>query len=404
MNKLLSRLPHVKNKNVALFYIFSIIHACYFAEGNWIFLYLFYFNYATIGLLDSIAFTIWVLLEIPAGSIADIIGRKRVIRFSFLAVALGILMQALASSPVMLFLGNVIFYIGLAFYSGSMEALTYDTLIEAKVEKDFDKIVATSKSLQAIAYVIAVLIGGYASSINIRLPFLIWGVVHAFAFIISFMLKEPKVDSIKVTLKSYLSHNLKGIKELFKPQLKPYLFFIFIVLGVVFWYDWGFIKPAVVISFGFDSISMGYIFALEGLLIAILLPLLPKIRKMINDYTGLVILNFLVVLSIFLFGSDIGYWGVLPIVTIALAGNFAYGWISIIINKHVSSNRRATSLSVVSTLLKIPYVLTAYLSGRIIEEGYMTQFLYAIALLLGLISLMNLLKNLRLLNKKVTLN
>jgi hypothetical protein len=285
-----------------------------------------------------------------------------------------------------------------------MEALTYDTLIEAKVEKDFDKIVATSKSLQAIAYVIAVLIGGYASSINIRLPFLIWGIVHAFAFIISFMLKEPKVDSIKVTLKSYLSHNLKGIKELFKPQLKPYLFFIFIVLGVVFWYDWGFIKPAVVISFGFDSISMGYIFALEGLLIAILLPLLPKIRKLINDYTGLVILNFLVVLSIFLFGSDIGYWGVLPIVTIALAGNFAYGWISIIINKHVSSNRRATSLSVVSTLLKIPYVLTAYLSGRIIEEGYMTQFLYAIALLLGLISLINLLKNLRLLNKKAMLN
>lgn len=395
MKALLKKIPYFGNRNILIYYLFCIVHASYFAEGNWIFLYLLYFNYAAIGLVDSIAFGIGLLLEIPTGAIADLIGRRTAVRLSFLIVSLGILTQGFASSPVMLFIGNVLFFIGLAFYSGSMEALTYDTLIELKKEKDYDRIVATSKSLQSISYVIAVLIGGFAATINVRYPFLLWGVMHAIAFVLTFALKEPKIDTVKVSLFSYLDHNRAGIKELLRPKLKPYLFFMFMILGIIFWYDWGFIKPAVAVNYGFDSIGMGIIFAIEGIFIAMLMPLLPKIRKHVNDYTGLVILNFFTIFCVFLFGNNIGIWGALPIIVIAVVGNFAYAWISIIINREVDSSKRATALSTVATILKVPYVITAYISGQIIEAGFLSQFLLATALVIGIISFINLLKNYR---------
>lgn len=400
MTSVFSRLPGIRNKNVKLYYLFSIIHGSFFAEGNWIFLYLYFFTYSTIGLLDSIAFTIGLLLEIPSGAIADLIGRKTMVRLSFFFVALGVLTQALAISPLMLFLGNVVFYIGMAFYAGSMEALAYDTLIEIKSEDNYDKIVASSRSLQSLAYILAVLIGGYIASINYRLPFLLWGILHFIGFIASFKLTEPKTDTIKISLRTYLSINKQGIKALFSKKLKPFLFYIFIILGLVYWFDWGFVKPAVAINFGFNEITMGYVFAIEGIVIALVLPLLPKIRKYIGDYFGLAVLNFFLVLCLYLFGTNIGLYGALPIIGIALINKLAYSWITIIINREVESSRRATALSTVSTILKIPYALTAFLCGQIVEAGFLSQMMFFIAFIIGTVSIINLLRNIKLLSSK----
>ena len=61
-------------------------------------------------------------------------------------------------------------------------------------------------------------------------------------------------------------------------------------------------------------------------------------------------------------------------ILIMIAGGLAAPWISIIVNKRIDSKNRATTLSTVALLTKIPYVLVAVAAGKMIEEGKIGLF------------------------------
>jgi len=391
IKQLLAGIPHKENRNVVLFYIFTTIHAAFFADGNWIFLYLIYMTYGQLGIMDSVAFGIGLLLEIPTGAIADLFGRKVTIQISSFFITVGIMMQALGLNAWALFFGNIIFFIGMSFYSGAADALIYDTLQEKNLSGDYEKLYATSKSFHSLSYIIAVLIGGLVATINVRLPWLLWGILHGIGFILTFFLYEPKVDSIKFSLKSYLTQNLEGFKQLFLPKLKPFVVFIFLILGINYIYDWGYLKPAIALSFDFSSIGMGVVFAAGSLLSAVLINFLPALRKKLGDYRGMLLLNTVSILAVFLFAFKLGYWGTIPIILMFLIGNFAGTWITIIINAHVPSKYRATTLSTVAMFLKIPYVLTAFFIGNLIDQGHMKEIMLWAVILLSVISMIEML-------------
>lgn len=388
-------------RNIIVFYILSVIQGAFFIEGNWIFLYLIYFNYEMLGFIDTVAFSVGLLLEIPSGAIADVIGRKKTIIMAMFFLSLGLFMQFFAGDQIAIFLGNIIFFIGNAFYSGSMEALTFDTMIKDNDEKNYGKISSRGKSFSSISTIVAVIIGGLLSTINIRYPFLLMGIFYSIGFILSFFLTEPKIDSIKVTVKSYFDLIKSSIRDLKLPSIRPFIFFIISILGISYWYEWGMIKPAISVNLGFDSKQMGLVFSLAYLFVAILVPTIPKLRKWINDYSAISILNFLLVVTLFLFGLNLGNWGFIPIILIGCIGALTTTWISIIINEKIQSSNRATILSTVSMLLKIPYILSAWISGYLIDRGYFSQLLFGIALIVGIFSFINLLKKQELFKQKL---
>jgi len=388
-------------RNIIIFYILSIIQGAFFIESNWIFLYLIYFNYEMLGFIDTIAFSIGLLLEIPSGAIADVIGRKKTVIMAMLLLSLGLLTQFFASDQITIFIGNIIFFIGNAFYSGSMEALTFDTLVKNKDENNYEKIASIGRSLNSLANIIAVLLGGLLATINIRYPFLLMAIFYFIGFIFSFSLTEPHIDSVKMTVKNYFDLIKSTIRDLRLPSIKPFVFFIISILGISYWYEWGMIKPAISVNLGYDSEQMGLIFSLSYLLIAILLPTIPKLRKWINDYTAISILNFLLVLALFLFGLNLGSWGFIPMLLIGAIGGLTTTWISIIINEKIQSSNRATILSTIAMLLKIPYIFTAWISGYLIDQGYFSQLLFGIALIVGIFSFINLLKKQDLFKQKI---
>jgi len=343
-------------------------------------------TYGQLGIVDSVAFGIGLLFEIPTGAIADLLGRKITIQISSLLITIGIMLQALGVSSWYLFFGNIIFFIGMSFYSGAADALIYDSLTEKGHADSYIRIYTVSKSFRSVSYILAVILGGFLATINVRLPWLLWGILHGIGFILSFGLREPKIDSLKFSWKSYLKQNLEGFKQLFLPKLKPFVVFIFLILGVNYVYDWGYIKPAIAISFNFNSMSMGLVFATGSLLAAILINFLPALKKKISDYQGMVILNLLSIFSLFLFSQDLKYWGALPIILMFIIGNFAGTWITIVINQHIESKYRSTTLSTVAMFLKIPYVLTAFLIGGLIDQGYLKIMLFWAAMILLAIS------------------
>jgi hypothetical protein len=211
---------------------------------------------------------------------------------------------------------------------------------------------------------------------------LIWGCTHFIGFLISLFLEEPKVDTFVFSFKNYIKQTIRGFREIFKKQLRPYIFFIITILGVSYMYEWGLIKPSIGVSFGFGAAEMSYVFMFEGLISPIIYFNFKSIRKKTGDYLGLVLLNFLLIICFFLFSGNLGAWGAIPMILMSLVSSLANPWLVIIINKFTPSEVRATTLSTLAMILKLPYVITIAYLGNLVNEGFLKSTLLYLAIIL----------------------
>ena len=89
--------------------------------------------------MESAVMIICVVLDIPAGALADVIGRKKSLIIGRVFLLASIVGFATMHSPVEAWISNIIWAIGYSFQSGADQALLYNTLKEAGIEKDFIK-------------------------------------------------------------------------------------------------------------------------------------------------------------------------------------------------------------------------------------------------------------------------
>lgn len=178
-----------------------------------------------------------------------------------------------------------------------------------------------------------------------------------------------------------------GVKELLQPQLRKFVIFFFTLTGAYYMYSWGFIRPAIATSFGFFAKEQAVILSILTLVGAVAIRLAPKFRRYVSDYAGLVILSIVMGISFLIAAFSIGYYGFLAMLTIALAGKFAYPWLSIVVNKRIPSKYRATTLSTAALINRIPYVVIAITPGSLIEQGRLSTFNIGtgITILLGIL-------------------
>ena len=146
--------------------------------------------------LEAILIIAVLFSEVPTGIIADKIGRKFSLSLLILLYIIGNIWTIFAFSYTQFIIIEILFGIGIAFGSGAIEALVYDTLKYQKKEKEMSKVWGSINSYSLIASVIAVIIGGYIARSHDPKYFvlLIWlftlGAI--IAFIISLSIKERK--------------------------------------------------------------------------------------------------------------------------------------------------------------------------------------------------------------------
>src|SRR4030042_5051793 len=139
-------------------------------------------------------------------------------------------------------------------------------------------------------------------------------------------------------------------------------------------YSWGFIRPAMANSFGFYVKEQAWIFPSLAIISTFFVRLLPQIRNKISDLRGLSLLLFLIALGFMSAFFPLGKYGLMVLFVIAMAGNLADPWISVVVNKQIESKNRATTLSTLALLSKIPYVLLAIIAGESIDKGSFGKF------------------------------
>lgn len=157
-------------------------------------------------------------------------------------------------------------------------------------------------------------------------------------------------------------------------SLSYYIGFFFALVGVYYLYSWGFVRPAIATSFGFFSKEQAIILPALTIFGAFIVRLIPTMKKYVSDITGLMTLSLFMSVGFILSFFSLGWYGLIPMFLIAVAGHLATPWISIIVNKRIESKDRATTLSTISLLNKIPYVVIVVTVGKMVENGTLPIF------------------------------
>ena len=81
-----------------------------------------------------------IVLEVPSGMMADVLGRKKIFILSHIALMVYYITTLYSNSAVLLVFANLFHGIGRAFGSGSLEALLIDKAIEKQGADNLKKI------------------------------------------------------------------------------------------------------------------------------------------------------------------------------------------------------------------------------------------------------------------------
>jgi MFS family permease len=375
------RLPLTSHSNIRLFYLLTITTNAFFIVGNWIFFWTRFMTYGQLGFVDASCFAFGMLMEIPTGAVSDLIGKKKTLLAALFLSSLGVFVITPASNIVQIVIGFLIAQIGWALYSGAAEAFAYDTLKDEGLEAEFDEVISASSMVSIVTVLIATLVGIWLYQIDFRLTHFAWGMSYLVGFFLCFFLKEPRTDSVTFSFAQYFNQLSQGAHQLLQPTLRKFIILIFALLGVHYLFSYGFVKPAMAEGFGWYAKEQGIVSAGLSLFAAILSRLIPWMRKKLSDMQGLVLLTGILGLGFVIASFSSGWFGVVPFILIVGAGSLSSPWVSVVINREIPSQYRATTLSTVAMMTKIPYILTAVIAGGMIQEGKLALFTMTAGLL-----------------------
>jgi MFS family permease len=304
-----------------------------------------------------------VIFEVPTGIFADKFGKK-------LSIVVGAGLMS-----VIIFLFGVVdnFWafalleasggVAISFLSGSNSALLYETLKQLKQEDKFKKINGQINQYTLISIAVANIIGGFIAKIGVQYTFKATAITAFLGMLIATQLKEPYLKKAKE--KSY-------IKEAFKELIlrDRELRFVLVISLIIYLFNqvlFNIYQPYFLVS-GIDIAYFGVIFASFQIVAAFGSKYAYLFEQKIGFIKGLWVLLAIVIVSIFLLGNIVAIYSFVFIYLQQIVRGIRPVLVSDFINKRVSSEYRATILSLQSLIASIAYVplmsLLSFLSGH----------------------------------------
>lgn len=346
-------------RNIQIAYVLSFLYRSWFWLGIWILYYLRFTDYAGIGFLEAVMITTMTLGEIPTGAIADIVGKKFALVLAFSIAGAGNVIMALAPSyPVLLF-SIIAMTIGGTFYSGSLEALVYDTLKDLRKESLYQSVLGKMSTLQNLGMAIAGVTGGYLYTIHHSLPFLAVGASYVIAAAACFALHEPSVDTEKFSIKTFIRQTTQGFHQLFRNRIIASQSLLLIIPGSIMVATENVINDATAVEYGFSSTQLGILATCLYLFGAYVSSRTDFILKRYARNTLYIMMAGLYIVSLLATPYLTLYAGALLLI-FRLGIQTLYGNLtSVVVNENTESRYRATTLSTYNLIHNIPYVLSA---------------------------------------------
>jgi len=352
--------PTFNLKNIGIYYLLGIFLHGWFILPNWVFYFSKYITLTQIGIVEGVAILVGVLMEVPSGALSDLFGKKKTIIFGSLVIILSCVVLIYAREFTHFLIGNVLMFIGFAFHSGATEAFAYDSMVEKKLEKNYDVVVSRHTSISIAATVFSTFIGGYLYGLNPIYPFVAWIIFSAVSVVLLIFAIEPGIDIVKLNFRNYIRHLGEGTMILFGEKLKLYLVTILGIAIFIKLYQ-GIVRQAIAADFTFTGETFGYLLGLIMIPTTLLSFKFDVLRKRFGDYVLLIGITSVMFISFtFALLAKNVIVGASIFFLLMLAEKLSQPLISVIVNQRIDSKHRATTLSALSLFSQIPYILLVF--------------------------------------------
>ncbi len=381
--------------NTTLIYILSFIGDLFFPIAVWMFYYLEYINFSEVAIITAVGTIAGIILEIPTGAIADIYGRKTSIFLSYLAFVPTMLLIAFFPTFPVLVLAAILASLVNALYSGSLEALIYDSLKETNELNRFPQVTSRLEALSWIGLFAGAAIGGFLYTILPAAPYLAQAVLVGVGVIVAGMLHEPERHSSAEevsnwlgnepeihSVRQFLMRNVQGFRELFATRDHTARSVLFIVI------ESGYMIAAAILGisqareYGVSPEHVGIIFGIGYLGSAMFSYQFPVLAERFG-HRVLLLVSTTVLIASFLAAPFVPVWlGILLIIARIASSTTFRNIRSIVMNQVFTSKNRATSISTMVLLSQLPYMIAAYPIGIYIEQTSPNQFAFLLGMVL----------------------
>ena len=132
-----------------------------------------------------------VVLEIPSGYLADVIGRRKTLILGAIFGTMGFTTYSLSFGFTGFLIAEIILGIGQSCISGADSAMLYDSLLDRGEEKKYTRFEGRITSLGNVAEAVAGILGGLLAGITIRAPYIAQAFVAFIALPSAITLVEP---------------------------------------------------------------------------------------------------------------------------------------------------------------------------------------------------------------------
>jgi len=132
-----------------------------------------------------------VVLEIPSGYLADVLGRKITLVFGTILGFLGFITYSFSFGFVGFLIAEIILGLGQSLISGADSAMLYDSLLETGKKDKYIKFEGRMVSVGNFAEAIAGILGGLLATISLRYPYYAQTIVAFSGIPAALFLMEP---------------------------------------------------------------------------------------------------------------------------------------------------------------------------------------------------------------------
>ena len=384
-------------KQLRKLYLYELISGFQIVDAVWVvFLLQRGFSIAQVGIAEGVFHVVSMCCEIPSGMVADLIGRKRTLVLSGLVSAAGSLCMVLINAFPMILVAMGLNALSYNLVSGSREALTYDSLLEAGAQEEYLRVSAIQEKLYLFVFAAANLFSVVTVSLGYEKGYLISMVQGICCSIVALRLWEPGRENTKQQEKNrnwtrilkkhviesgrfFVTHGFAARRMLISGVAAAGYYIVFMLLQQHLVEQWLQAKwigiPLLLISFGgMAGASLG-------------------------EKTGKVKIKFLLLVGGVLEGVLIVFSGMPALPGCVLAAAFAHGISEMLAirigdenQKVFSSEVRATMVSVESMVYSVVMVVLSPVVGWLSEKfsiswafgilGIFVSFLVCILVLL----------------------
>lgn len=315
-----------------------------------------------------------VVLEIPSGYFADVLGRKNTLVIGCILGFFGYLIYSFSFGFWGFLLAEVILGFGQSLISGADSALLYDTLVQAKDEKSYVKHEGRMVSVGNFAEALAGVAGGFLAVYSLRYPYYFQTAISFLSIPAALTLTEPKIAETKLALG--FNSILDVVREAFigNRQLRWNIIFSSFIGASTLTMAW-FVQPWF-ISIDLPVSLFGVLWTVLNLSVGVTAMFAYRVENRFGPKQT--VFWFTVFLALGFFGIAFfdSYWGFLLLFPFHLARGLATPILKDYINRITPSNIRATILSVRNFTIRIIFALWGPFYGWYTDAFSLSGALY----------------------------